>query len=150
MKKQKMNKGITLIALIITIIVLLILAVVAISAVTGDGIISHAKNAKSQYSGAQNNELNTLNYLTNWIDNQVIENNNKENQTTKIISFTVNGDEYQAKEGMTWGEWIASEYNTDGFKYEDDCVWNSNGVGSIIDLNEVITAMEYEFKEQSV
>ena len=60
MKKQKMNKGITLIALIITIIVLLILAVVAISAVKGDGIIAHAKNAKSQYSGARDNELTML------------------------------------------------------------------------------------------
>ena len=42
------NKGITLIALILTIIVLLILAVVAISAVKGDGIISHAKNARKE------------------------------------------------------------------------------------------------------
>ena len=60
MKKQKMNKGITLIALIITIIVLLILAAVAIAAIKGDGIISHAKNAKSQYSGAQANEQDML------------------------------------------------------------------------------------------
>ena len=60
MKKQKMNKGITLIALILTIIVLLILAVVAISAVTGNGIIAHAKNAKTQYTQAQTNEQELL------------------------------------------------------------------------------------------
>ena len=60
MKKQKMNKGITLIALIITIIVLLILAVVAISSVKGEEIIAHAKNAKSQYSEAQTNEQDML------------------------------------------------------------------------------------------
>ena len=58
--KQKNNKGITLIALIITIIVLLILAAVAIAAIKGDGIISHAKNAKSQYSEAQTNEQELL------------------------------------------------------------------------------------------
>lgn len=23
--------------------------------------------------------------------------------------------DYQAEEGMTWGEWLASEYNTDGY-----------------------------------
>ena len=46
MEKQKMNKGITLVALIITIIILLILAVVTISSVNGNGIIAHAKNAK--------------------------------------------------------------------------------------------------------
>ena len=54
------NKGITLIALIITIVVLLVLAAVAIAAVKGDGIISHAKNAKSQYSEAQTNEQELL------------------------------------------------------------------------------------------
>ena len=57
---SKNNKGITLIALILTIIVLLILAVVAISAVKGDGIISHAKNAKEDYTKAQANEKSTL------------------------------------------------------------------------------------------
>ena len=61
MKKQS---GITLIALIITIIVLLILAVVAIRAVQGDGIIAHAKNAKSEYELAQANEEAALqNYM---------------------------------------------------------------------------------------
>ena len=62
MMKEKSNKGITLIALIITIIVLLILAVVAISAVKGEGIIAHAKNAKVQYSAAQANEQDMLEY----------------------------------------------------------------------------------------
>ena len=59
-EKLKTNKGITLIALIITIIVLLILAAVAIAAIKGDGIIAHAKNAKSQYSKAQQDEASML------------------------------------------------------------------------------------------
>ena len=46
-KKLTTQKGITLVALIITIIVLLILAIVTIRAVQGDGIIKHAKNAKT-------------------------------------------------------------------------------------------------------
>lgn len=54
------QKGITLVALIITIIVLLILAVVAISAVSGDGIINHAKNAKTEYTAAQTTEQTTI------------------------------------------------------------------------------------------
>jgi len=57
---MKGQKGITLVALIITIIVLLILAVVAISAVSGDGIINYAKNAKTEYTNAANNELTVL------------------------------------------------------------------------------------------
>ena len=28
-----------------------------------------------------------------------------------IITFTINGTEYNAIEGMTWGEWINSDYN---------------------------------------
>lgn len=33
----------------------------------------------------------------------------------EIISFTIDGVEYTAEEGMTFGEWIASEYNTDSY-----------------------------------
>lgn len=30
----------------------------------------------------------------------------------KLISFTIDGTTYQAMNGMTWGEWVNSEYNT--------------------------------------
>ena len=29
-----------------------------------------------------------------------------------LITFTIGGTEYQAEDGMTWGEWCDSEYNT--------------------------------------
>lgn len=32
-----------------------------------------------------------------------------------LISFTIAGTSYQAEEGMTWGEWVASDYNTDRY-----------------------------------
>ena len=35
--------------------------------------------------------------------------------TGNLISFTIDGTEYTAEEGMTWGEWVESGYNTDGF-----------------------------------
>ena len=150
-RKVYLNQtGITLIALVVTIVVLLILAGVSVNALFGNsGIIEKAKEAQNAMDKAKENDEKGINELTNWINNQVNENNDAGNQTVKIISFTVNGDAYQAKEGMTWGEWIASEYNTDGFKYEDDCIWNSKGYGSIIDLNAVITAIEYRFRELS-
>lgn len=31
-----------------------------------------------------------------------------------LISFTIDGTSYQAEEGMTWAEWVASSYNTIG------------------------------------
>jgi hypothetical protein len=33
----------------------------------------------------------------------------------QLIRFTIAGTEYQATEGMTWAQWIESEYNTGGF-----------------------------------
>ena len=37
-----------------------------------------------------------------------------------IITFTINGTEYNAIEGMTWGEWVNSEYNIEK-KYGLEC-----------------------------
>ena len=33
-----------------------------------------------------------------------------------LISFTIDGTSYQAEEGMTWAEWVDSDYNKDGYK----------------------------------
>ena len=55
------NKGITLIALVATIIVLLILAGISIAMLTGEnGILTQAKNAKSETENAQVAEENIL------------------------------------------------------------------------------------------
>lgn len=35
------------------------------------------------------------------------------------VSFTINGVTYAAEEGMTWAEWLASEYNVDGYHIDD-------------------------------
>lgn len=40
------------------------------------------------------------------------------------ITFTIEGTEYQAVEGMTWEEWINSEYNTDGYYINESYVYN--------------------------
>lgn len=34
---------------------------------------------------------------------------------SSLITFTISGISYQAKDGMTWGEWVESEYNIDKF-----------------------------------
>ena len=64
--------GITLIALVVTIVVLLILAGVTINALFGNnGIIEKAKDAQNRMNNAQESDLNALNDLDKWIDNQV-------------------------------------------------------------------------------
>lgn len=37
-------------------------------------------------------------------------------ETAAMINFTIDGTPYQAEEGMTWEEWINSNYNTGGFE----------------------------------
>ena len=128
--KIKQEKGITLIALVITIVVLLILAGVTINALFGNsGIIEKAKEAQSKMNEAIENDLEGINELNQWMDNQV----NETSSQKKIISFTIGQTTHQAEEGMTWGEWADSEYNTIGFEIDGMMVTfcDGNVAGSI-------------------
>ena len=58
-----------------------------------------------------------------------------------------NPNTYEFEDGMTWGEWIVSKYNTDGFKIVDNCICSSSGIGSLISPSTVITEGEYIFRE---
>ena len=102
MMKEKSNKGITLVALIITIIVLLILAAVAIAAIKGDGIISHAKNARDLYvtKSEEENALlqNYLKQLNKEINGGSSKNKWKQEGTT-ITKMNSDGTEIQLKIG---------------------------------------------------
>lgn len=46
----------------------------------------------------------------------------------KYISFTIDGMPYTARNGMTWEEWVASDYNTGGYVMKDNFVTRDNGV----------------------
>jgi hypothetical protein len=46
---------------------------------------------------------------------KVLESEEPSEPTPTLISFTIDGVSYQAEDGMTWGEWLESEYNTDGY-----------------------------------
>lgn len=50
-----------------------------------------------------------------------------------LISFTIEGKTYQAESGMTWGEWVASDYNTSTYALSGSTVYN--GHGSWVQLN---------------
>lgn len=56
--------------------------------------------------------------------------------SANLISFTIDGITFQAEEGMTWGKWVESEYNTDNFYvdlYDDSVIrgaaWITIGSG---------------------
>ena len=68
-KNYSNQKGITLIALVITIVVLLILAGVSINALFSDnGIIERAKNAQNKVDEAEKKDLEEINKLNNWLE----------------------------------------------------------------------------------
>lgn len=43
----------------------------------------------------------------------------KEEGESKFIRFTIDGIEYNALPNMTWGEWVSSGYNTNGFTIDE-------------------------------
>ena len=58
-----------------------------------------------------------------------------EDLMTVSFNFTINGSTYTAKEGMTWYEWVNSEYNTKNFS----CTQTS-GISPIDSGNTVKTS----------
>ena len=62
-----------------------------------------------------------------------------------IINFTIDGTSYQAEEGMTWGDWVNSEYDNDEFSVDINAIkkgvsFVSNGGSNIVYTNNQITA----------
>ena len=72
---MKQERGITLIALIITIIILLILAGVTLGTLSANGIFDKSRNARDQYTTAQNQENTLLNDAESFLYNETTANN---------------------------------------------------------------------------
>ena len=49
-----------------------------------------------------------------------------------IITFTINGINYKAKENTTWYEWCNSEYNINNFYIQNDDIYTSDGEYHVI------------------
>jgi hypothetical protein len=56
--------------------------------------------------------------------------------SANLISFTINGTSYQAEEGMTWAEWVASSYNTGGYTLSGTYISAPDG-GSVYDTTQM-------------
>lgn len=73
-------------------------------------------------------------------------------QQTTLISFTIEGTEYQAELGMTWAQWVDSSYNTGGFAVDvgDNTIRNgpkylytSSNMQLVFSSNTVISGGAY-------
>ena len=133
MRKQE---GITLIALVITIIVLIILAGVSISVLFNqDGIIAKARQAKSDYANAQNEEATTIGSLINRIDEAERENNNPPEEIKKVSE--VKGGNYFDK-ATTLEDSNGNKIKVpQGFKIAEDSGINVTE-GIVIEDNDII------------
>lgn len=61
-----------------------------------------------------------------------------------LITFTIDGTEYQAEDGMTWEQWVNSEYNTKGFTvYGGQIRLNFSYIISAISSDVIISNYAY-------
>lgn len=65
-----------------------------------------------------------------------------ESETATLISFTINGTEHQAVEGMTWAEWCDSEYNTVGADCDDGTMVHYTLTSFIVGVSESDTIID--------
>lgn len=49
-------------------------------------------------------------------------------EVVNLISFAIESAAYQAEEGMTWGEWVTSNYNTDNYGANSDGSISPDGI----------------------
>ncbi|MFR0822103.1 MAG: hypothetical protein ACLU84_03230 [Clostridia bacterium] len=133
MKEKAKQKGVTLIALVITIIILIILAGVAINALIGEnGLITQAKQAKSETLNAQVDSDAKLKDLAEEIDKQV-EGNGGKNTTVEEIknngTFAIGNMEVKDNKGN-------KVVIPDGFKIAEDSGINVSE-GIVIEDNDL-------------
>ena len=73
-----------------------------------------SSNSNYTFTGlTSNTTYNIKVYVTD--SNGITSNIYSTSETTKLglISFSISGTSYNAEEGMTWEEWVVSDYNTD-------------------------------------
>lgn len=55
--------------------------------------------------------------------------------TPSAFTLVLNNVNYQCDFGMTWAQWIASAYNTDGYYLDNGIVYESTGTNVVIESN---------------
>lgn len=59
----------------------------------------------------------------------------------KLITFIINSVQYQAVEGMTWGDWVNSKYNINNiYSIHEDTIWSYWGKGNQAQVAYVVSS----------
>ena len=128
---MRKNKGITLIALVITIIVMLILVAVTISMAVNGGLFGYAGNAARGTEAEKQKETRLANVPSNLSTNALIDYYTK--GEVEMATFTWTGRDWgeppqtmDFEVGMTWEEWINSDYNILGVGEDHFEIFNNH------------------------
>ncbi|MBR6613923.1 MAG: type II secretion system protein [Clostridia bacterium] len=171
---MKKRQGISLIVLVITIIVMIILAAAVVITLSNTGIIDRAGKAVDLTNEASVQDLAALVRADTYMDgkrdselesivttklseqgvtsdkwNITISNTGivvtSKTASVKKITFTIDGETLEAEEGMTWQEFVDSDYNTKNVyiyagvyvRCNGQDVYDANGpVGPTVDIVE--------------
>ena len=110
-----------------------------------DGLIKQAEKAGEYQLNAEVEENAKMDELDKYIANTI-------SSTVKTIKFKIGNVEYTAEEGMSWGEWINSEYNVDGYKVLSNRIMNSTEACKVevVDSDrDSFTVYQYEIIDDS-
>lgn len=84
--------------------------------------------------------------------------------SAKLISFTIEGTSYQAEKGMTWSEWVESDYNNgiDKYRISGNYIYRAPGMtmyyisidgtasGRVLKTNEITDGYVYSTYKQEI
>lgn len=102
----------------------------SIVAATESGIYCSGQGANSLTFTCTSAPTSDIKFLVSWQDAKWVE------PPVALISFSIGGDvelkTYQAEEGMTWAEWVDSDYNTYGNSITFDQYGTYNEYGYIL------------------
>ena len=123
--------------------------------IIGDGNITisvgNDANVQAVDTGDVIDEINVDYATTAYVDgligdiNSILESIINGGGNVSLITFTIAGTEYQAEEGMTWEEWVNSEYSNDTFYINGDYIFFKLGGEIITNTQDV-----YESKTTSI
>ena len=102
----------------IVIAVLVLVVMIALATPFGSFVSQAVQNTTKGLFDVNKTALDAAGVPGLTVQDQEFDVPDMKHQETAINTITINGTEYQYEDGMTWGEWVGSKYNTSGIKVQ--------------------------------
>lgn len=85
-----------------------------------------------------------------WVDDSDVETPSTPSEPVKVnvICFTISGTPYLAEEGMTWGEWVISEYNDSTYAADSPYIAVAPGSSYAVRKNGGAERLSYKIESK--